>query len=631
MNHESFETEVAVLGGGIIGLVNALQYARRGIDVVLIDNFATRKRSYKVGESLLVFSSAFLRTIGGLDEYLTTEAFPKHGIWFTYGMEGRSSFHERSEWALETSLPSSMRRSFGDEKLARCVGGDCQIVRPEVEDVLLASVRAHPRIRVLDTVLARDVSLGEGSEPHVVTWECKVTGGAGAVRARWVIDCSGRSRFLAKKFKHAVEPAVLADGFHTTAVWAQFDSIDDSQFAAWRTTSADGLPAERDLNTVHLWGDHYWIWVIRLSKGRISVGVTYDQRHPPPGADFRAQFWDVIRRYPLFDRVLAESNLLEFRSYKNVQHLTDTFVSSRRYAMAGDAGSIIDAYYSQGMSLAFVTSWHVANIVQTDLRRGALDTEYIDRVNTATQADWLMLRNMLLEKYTTAIRDGRFFVLSHLLDMTIIGGLAADRVRLARWLVATEGGSLDEGPELEAIRADLSKGLFFSRAPLWSFVSPDTAQRIQRYLQERIGERARWRLENGVETGRIRCILRVRLGGLMALWKLPDARGGRFVDISPSAPDAGAPRSEGARHGGTPRALKLRGPLFASLFLCAYGYDWFDTQRAKLSLSLRPATPPSNAAHEGPAKAVPSRANGHGASRDVPVSRVARNELDPTP
>jgi 2-polyprenyl-6-methoxyphenol hydroxylase-like FAD-dependent oxidoreductase len=74
MNSDSQETQVVVVGAGIIGLINALQYARRNIDVVLIDNLVGHKRSYKVGESLLVFSNMFLRTVGGLDEHLMTES-----------------------------------------------------------------------------------------------------------------------------------------------------------------------------------------------------------------------------------------------------------------------------------------------------------------------------------------------------------------------------------------------------------------------------------------------------------------------------------------------------------------------------------------------------------------------------
>ncbi|WP_160174536.1 hypothetical protein [Archangium violaceum] len=45
-----------------------MQYAKRGFQVVLLDNVRGQKRSFKVGESFL-FTNPFLRTVRGLDEF----------------------------------------------------------------------------------------------------------------------------------------------------------------------------------------------------------------------------------------------------------------------------------------------------------------------------------------------------------------------------------------------------------------------------------------------------------------------------------------------------------------------------------------------------------------------------------
>ena len=77
------ETEVAIIGAGILGLSNALAFAKRGMKVALIDDIVNQKRSFKVGESLLIFSNPFLRSIGGqrLDDFVQN-SFPKDGVWF---------------------------------------------------------------------------------------------------------------------------------------------------------------------------------------------------------------------------------------------------------------------------------------------------------------------------------------------------------------------------------------------------------------------------------------------------------------------------------------------------------------------------------------------------------------------
>jgi 2-polyprenyl-6-methoxyphenol hydroxylase-like FAD-dependent oxidoreductase len=578
-------TEVIVVGAGIIGLVNALGLAKRGLQVSLIDNYVGQKRSFKVGESLLIFSNMFLRNIGELDEFNGT-CFPKHGVWFTYGMEGRDDFDERPEWGMETTAPDFVKQGFEDPLLARSLMQDVQICRPEAEDVLADNARRHPGITFLDTAMVTDVAIQRGGGDHRISWRCKATGASGAVRAPWVIDCSGRTRLLAKRLGHCVEDRFLSDGFRTTAVWAQFGGISDDQFDAFRYTFDNGHETRRDLSTLHLWGDGYWIWVIRLSQGRISVGATYDWRAEPPGDGFKEKFWHIIRRYKLFDGMLRDDNMLEFRSYKNCQHATDTFVSEDRYGMAGDAASVIDAYYSQGMSLAFVTSWHIANIVSRDLREHHLDRAYIDRVNRQTQADWLMMRNMLVSKYTRAARDGRFFLLSHLCDMTVFGSVQ-QRYQVAKWLTGTGGDPAKETAELAGIRRDLEQNLYYSRVWPYRRKSPEQAQAMQRRFQEKLGERARWRVDHGVAAGPVRCLMRPFGSGLIRFWRLPFTRRGRFVDISGKSLKK-IPKFMllDGKSADAPKPLRVAPYVVFMVFLMLYAYDWASTAMARCLVAL---------------------------------------------
>ena len=54
--------DVCVVGAGLVGSYNALQYARRGFSVVLVDELTRRQEaSYKVGESLLVLRLSVAR------------------------------------------------------------------------------------------------------------------------------------------------------------------------------------------------------------------------------------------------------------------------------------------------------------------------------------------------------------------------------------------------------------------------------------------------------------------------------------------------------------------------------------------------------------------------------------------
>ncbi|WP_394834228.1 redoxin domain-containing protein [Pendulispora rubella] len=580
------ETEVAIIGAGILGLTNALAYAKRGIKVTLIDDIVNQKRSFKVGESLLIFSNPFLRAIGGLDDFIHG-SFPKDGVWFNYGMEGKESFDDVTEWAFQSKIPQRWQDAVIDKKLFRAMFYDAQIVRPEAEDLMREQVRANPNIRFLDSVKVKNFTIADddGSQ-HVLDWECGTTKNLGTVKARWLLDCSGRVRLLAKTLNHAMEERVMDDGFQTTAVWAQLDGIEDELFGEpWVFEFQDGKKAVRDRNTAHLWGDGYWIWVIRLTDKRISIGATFDQRKPPPGKTAKDQFWNLINRYPLLTRALKEENVLEFRYYKNVQYMTDTFVSHRRYGMVGDAGSIIDAYYSQGVSLSLVTSWHIQNIVQQDLRESSLDRTYIDRVNEATRQDWFMMRSMVKEKYTEAIKDPRFFILSHLLDLTVFSCIIVQRWKLVRWLVETDCNTDNENDYHRRSRERLKKTLFYSRTPPWGLLGPERVQKLQRRFQEGLGARARWRLENGVELAGIKSIVRVN-AGMPNLFKTIFGKAKEMIDASPDEViEPEFMRITGKEE--APLPMRLGGPTMLMLFLSMYGYDWAETEVRKAVHKLR--------------------------------------------
>src|SRR5262249_21339633 len=142
---------------------------------------------------------------------------------------------------------------------------------------------------------------------------------------------------------------------------------------SWNYSLPDGTVSDRALSTTHIWGDGYWIWVIVLRGHRLSLGVTYAQHRTPPGRDYRERFWNVVQRYPVLLEALEGAEMLEFQSYKNVQYQTKTNISERRFALCGDAATLIDAYYSQGMANSFTCAWHVGNLIEEDLRRSHLD------------------------------------------------------------------------------------------------------------------------------------------------------------------------------------------------------------------------------------------------------------------
>ncbi|MBF6333041.1 NAD(P)/FAD-dependent oxidoreductase [Nocardia transvalensis] len=602
---DSHAADVCVIGAGIVGMMNALQLAKRGLNVTVIDPSDPMDRDdYKVGESLLMYTTPFLRTVGELDS-ACTDSRHKSGFWMVYDMAGRERFDDTvHEWGFKADLPPKWARAIKNPLLHRALFADAQIARPDIERQLRKTLINTAGIEFLPGRV-RDVA----SDPdgHTVVWAPSARK-VERLRARWLVDCSGRARFLVKRFGHDVD---LDDGFATSAVWGQFRDCGDEVFGEiWDYEYPDGETLRRSDGTVHLWGPGYWIWVIRLTDDRLSVGICVDQRQLH-GQSLKTFFWQTIRRYPVLS-FLDESALLQFRSYRTAQHMTDTYVSPRRYAICGDAASIIDAFYSQGISLSMSSSWHIANIIEADVLESRPRRRYIDTVNECADADWRIMRSMVRYKYRPAIADGRFFVLDHLLDHVVFTSGFLARYQVGRWLVATGGFTAREDARLRRLRRDLEDGLFLSGSRPWRALGP---QRYARWIDRahaKLAERAEWRLAHGVGHGVVKSAIRPE-SEFPGIWRLPLRSGAESGVRSLATNGFPLPRPlivTGEEY--APLALRGIGIVMAAEFLYGYLLDAADTavQRARIRFGRGADT--SNGLHGN----IYTRPTGVGSGRD---------------
>ena len=99
-----------------------------------------------------------------------------------------------------------------------------------------------------------------------------------SVTARWVVDATGRGNFLRRKLDLHVD-----SGHHCNAAWFRLaggldieDFTDDEE---WLGRMPElGL---RKYSTSHLIKPGYWLWLIQLASGPISIGACVDPRFYP--------------------------------------------------------------------------------------------------------------------------------------------------------------------------------------------------------------------------------------------------------------------------------------------------------------------------------------------------------------
>ena len=193
----------------------------------------------------------------------------------------------------------------------------------------------------------QDVDLG--SDNHIVTYTQSEA--ETSLQARWVVDAAGRASLLKRKLGLSKEIP------HTiNSAWLRLGGGLD--FEQWGVDNAEWMakmpePGLRQYSTNHLLGEGYWVWLIPLSTGPISIGVCADPRlHPfdeineldshgrlagPARAAARGRDRGPARRH----RGLPPR-------WRTSPTASSRRLSAERWALVGEAGAFADPFYSPG-------------------------------------------------------------------------------------------------------------------------------------------------------------------------------------------------------------------------------------------------------------------------------------------
>jgi flavin-dependent dehydrogenase len=350
--------EVVVMGGGLAGLSLAVQLKRRdpGIDIMVAERAAHPPpvAAHKVGESTVEGGAFYFHEVLGLKSYLDAHQLPKSGLrWFF--SDGRNTDIAR-------------RVEYGAQ--ARLAVDAYQLDRGTLE-AKIAEDAVEAGVEFLDKCNVRDVTLGDPE--HTV--RLKRDGKETEVRARWVVDATGRFGLLKRKLG-------LAKPVHhkANAAWfrvpVKIDLTDWSSDPAWRDRLDpyrydDGREdTMRYLSTNHLTGPGYWLWFIPLGGDYTSIGIVGDDRMHPIGdintldkamawiEEHEPQAYSVLE--PLRDEVL------DFNFLRHYSHSCTRVYSPERWCITGVSGWFHDPLFSFGSDMIGVSNTFVSDLIARD-------------------------------------------------------------------------------------------------------------------------------------------------------------------------------------------------------------------------------------------------------------------------
>ncbi len=385
-HHRAPDADVVVLGGGLAGLTFALHLRRRRPDarIVVIERHQhpVPEAAFKVGESTAEVAEHYFRHTLGLGPLLEARHVRKMGLRY-FMTEGRNDrLWERPEIGPRSyNFTSSYQLDRGrfENDLARLVVDDgIRLVAGRVGKVHLDATGRHT------------VSFtGDGATEDL--------------RARWVVDASGRRAILRKQLgltrrtPHDVNAAWwrLADPIHLDD-WPAESGDAGPAVADWRRRVPEGL---RWRSTNHLMGRGYWVWLIPLSSGSISVGIVADPRVVPAEeiADFpRATAWLERHEPQLAAAVRARrDSLQDFAVLRHLSYTTSRMFSPERWGLIGEAGAFLDPLYSPGSDFIALANHYLVDLVGRDLDG---DPGFDERVRRA-DASFLRLFEQALHNW----------------------------------------------------------------------------------------------------------------------------------------------------------------------------------------------------------------------------------------
>jgi flavin-dependent dehydrogenase len=296
--------DVVIIGAGLAGLSLARHLSLTSDKTILLVEKRAEipPRRQKVGESLVQVGGYYFSKVLDLEEHLLREHFMKYNLRFYWKSAGRDNrcFEDYNQAYIR---PFSNIASY-------------QLDRNKLEAELLRLNCESLHFTFCAPTTDLNVTLSDNS-PHSIIF--RTNGSNIAVQADWVVDTSGRGKFLARRLG-LNQPNAIRHG--TSFLWVEglvnIDNLTDrspKERRLWRERAALGhLPIW--LATNHFMGEGFWFWVIPL-QGKTSLGLVYDNTiFPRERVDTPQKLiaW-VCQEFPLFARDLPSRKILDHGSF----------------------------------------------------------------------------------------------------------------------------------------------------------------------------------------------------------------------------------------------------------------------------------------------------------------------------
>ena len=303
--------DVAIIGGGPAGSTTAALLARAGRRVVLFER--EKFPRFHIGESLLPFSMKSFTRLG------LQEKFVKAGFAKKYGGEIIGACSDTgTKFYFKDGYRSQTDHAY-------------QVTRADFDKVLLDHA-AESGAEVHEETAVEAIEFSSDG----VDLSVKSKKSSHSIRARYLVDASGRTSVLGRQFKIKK----TYEHLQKLSIFAHYDGV-------WRPKGIDGTL------TVLIRSFDRWFWLIPLTDERTSVGVVLDsgtfRESKLSAEDFLEQ---ALSEQPIITKRMTNARLAsKVHMEADFSYRSDR-LHGDRWLLTGDAAGFIDPIFSSGVFLA---------------------------------------------------------------------------------------------------------------------------------------------------------------------------------------------------------------------------------------------------------------------------------------